>query len=66
MTIPSILKSANRFSGLRAINRRMRIRRIASTLERLDNRTLEDIGLSRWQIQDRAQQIVDRNDLRAA
>lgn len=61
MTIPSIIESANRFSGLRAINRRMRIRRIASTLERLDNRTLEDIGLSRWQIQDRARQIVDNN-----
>lgn len=48
MTIHSLFKSANdefcRYSGLTAINRRIRISRIISTLERLDNRTLEDIG----------------------
>ncbi len=70
MTIHSILKSANdefcRFSGLTAFNRRMRISRIVSTLERLDNRTLEDIGLTRWQIKDRARQLVDNDNTRSA
>ena len=70
MTIHSILRSANdefcRYSGLTAINRRIRISRIISTLERWDNRTLEDIGITRWQIKDRARQLVDNDNSRSA
>lgn len=70
MTIQSIIKTANdefcRFSGITAFNRKMRINRIISSLEQLDNRTLEDIGLSRWQIKDRARQIVDNDNSRSA
>jgi uncharacterized protein YjiS (DUF1127 family) len=70
MTIQSIFKTANDefcgFSGISAMNRKMRINRIISSLEQLDNRTLDDIGISRWQIKDRAQQIVDNDNTRTA
>ncbi|MDA7634961.1 DUF1127 domain-containing protein [Alphaproteobacteria bacterium] len=70
MTIQSIFKTANdefcRFSGITAMSRKMRINRIVSSLEQLDNRTLDDIGISRWQIKDRAQQIVDNDNTRTA
>ena len=48
------------------MSRKMRINRIVSSLEQLDNRTLDDIGISRWQIKDRAQQIVDNDNTRTA
>ncbi|MBL6781760.1 MAG: DUF1127 domain-containing protein [Alphaproteobacteria bacterium] len=70
MSIHSIIKTANdefcRFSGITALNRKMRINRIMSSLEQLDNRTLDDIGISRWQIKDRARQIVDNDNSRSA
>jgi uncharacterized protein YjiS (DUF1127 family) len=67
MTIQSIIKTANdefcRFSGITALNRQLRMNRIISSLEQLDNRTLDDIGISRWQIKDRARQIVDNDNM---
>ena len=67
MTIQSMIKTANdefcRFSGITALNRQLRMNRIISSLEQLDNRTLDDIGISRWQIKDRARQIVDNNNM---
>ena len=70
MSIQTIIKTANdefcRFSGITALNRKMRINRIMSSLEQLDNRTLDDIGISRWQIKDRARQIVDNDNSRSA
>ena len=70
MSIQTIIKTANdefcRFSGITALNRKMRINRIMSSLEQLDNRTLNDIGISRWQIKDRARQIVDNDNSRSA
>ncbi|MGB1036630.1 MAG: DUF1127 domain-containing protein [Candidatus Puniceispirillales bacterium] len=52
-----------RFSGITALNRQLRMNRIISSLEQLDNRTLDDIGISRWQIKDRARQIVDNDNM---
>ncbi|HCP17730.1 MAG: hypothetical protein CBC12_03030 [Candidatus Puniceispirillum sp. TMED52] len=70
MSIQTIIKTANdefcRFSGITALNRKMRINRIMSSLEQLDNRTLNDIGISRWQIKDRARQIVDNDNTKSA
>ncbi|MEC8728298.1 MAG: DUF1127 domain-containing protein [Candidatus Puniceispirillales bacterium] len=67
MTIQSMIKTANdefcRFSGITALNRQLRMNRIISSLEQLDNRTLDDIGISRWQIKDRARQIVDNDNM---
>ena len=67
MTIQSMIKTANdefcRFSGITALNRQLRMNRIISSLEQLDNRTLDDIGISRWQIKDRARQIVDKDNM---
>lgn len=70
MSIQTIIKTANdefcRFCGITALNRKMRINRIMSSLEQLDNRTLNDIGISRWQIKDRARQIVDNDNTKSA
>ncbi len=55
MVINRFLKS----SGLSALARWHRVNKIVASLDSLDNRTLEDIGLSRWEIKQRAQQIVD-------
>lgn len=67
MTIQSMIKTANdefcRFSGITALNRQLRMNRIISSLEQLNNRTLDDIGISRWQIKDRARQIVDNDNM---
>ena len=67
MTIQSMIKTANdefcRFSGITALNRQLRMNRIISSPEQLDNRTLDDIGISRWQIKDRARQIVDNDNM---
>ena len=54
------------FNPIRSVYRWARINGISSTLNKLDDRTLEDIGVARGDIRDIAKRIADNEDRPAA